>query len=75
MGQFVNPDNSSFMEAVNSEIYVDKSGLIDCTNKLICTKQKYICNSRPRRFGYALSCYVVICIYIYRTKMCEFSMF
>ncbi len=51
MGQFVNPDNSSFMEAVNSEIYVDKSGLIDCTNRLICTKQKYICNSRPRRFG------------------------
>ena len=29
MGMFVNPDNSAFQVALNSEIYVDKSGLID----------------------------------------------
>ena len=28
MGMFVNPDNSAFQVALNSEIYVDKSGLI-----------------------------------------------
>ena len=32
IGRFVNPDNSAFREAVNSEIYVDKSGIIRYTN-------------------------------------------
>ena len=27
MGMFVNPDNSAFQVALNSEIYVDKTGL------------------------------------------------
>ena len=55
MGRFVNPDNSIFQEAVNSEIYVDKSGLISYTNKVLCTTQKFICNSRPRRFGKSMT--------------------
>ena len=55
MGRFVNPDNSLFQEAVNSEIYVDKSGLISYTNKVLCTTQKFICNSRPRRFGKSMT--------------------
>ena len=28
MGKFVNPDNTAFQVALNSEIYVDKTGLI-----------------------------------------------
>lgn len=28
MGRFVNPDNYAFQKAVNSEIYVDKTGLL-----------------------------------------------
>ena len=28
MGMFANPDNSAFQVALNSEIYVDKTGLI-----------------------------------------------
>ena len=55
MGVFVNPENAGFIEALNSEIYVDKSGLISVTNKRINTKQKYICVSRPRRFGKSLN--------------------
>lgn len=51
MGRFVNPDNNAFQKAVNSEIYVDKTGLLSYTNKVIDTKQAFICNSRPRRFG------------------------
>ena len=51
MGIYLNPTNESFQEAVNSEIYVDKSGLISFTNKRIKTSQKHICVSRPRRFG------------------------
>lgn len=51
MGIYLNPDNDKFFEAVNSEIYVDKSELIRYTNSVLRTKQKYLCVSRPRRFG------------------------
>ncbi len=51
MGRFVNPDNSAFQVALNSEIYVDKTGLISYTNSVLDTTNAYICNSRPRRFG------------------------
>ncbi|MCL2323519.1 MAG: ATP-binding protein [Oscillospiraceae bacterium] len=51
MGFYFNPPNIGFKESLCSEIYVDKSGIIAYTNKVICTQQKYICISRPRRFG------------------------
>lgn len=43
------------MEAVRSEIYVDKTGLIAYTNKCLNTMDKYICVSRPRRFGKSMA--------------------
>ena len=51
MGRFLNPNNSAFQVALNSEIYVDKTGLLNYINKVLNTKQAFICNSRPRRFG------------------------
>ncbi|MFR5700613.1 MAG: AAA family ATPase [Eubacterium ramulus] len=51
MGTYLNPDNSKFQESINSDIYVDKTGLITYTNSVIHTQQKCICVSRPRRFG------------------------
>lgn len=51
MGRFVNPDSSAFQVALNSKIYVDKTGLISYTNSVLDTINAYICNSRPRRFG------------------------
>ncbi|WP_455719512.1 AAA family ATPase [Agathobacter sp.] len=51
MGRFVNPGNSAFKVAVDSEIYIDKTGILEFTNSVLGTKQAYICNSRPRRFG------------------------
>ena len=51
MGRFVNPDNSAFQVALNSRIYVDKTGLIEYTNSVLDTTNAYICNSRSRRFG------------------------
>lgn len=35
----------------NSQIYVDKSLLIEKVNQLINTNQRFICITRPRRFG------------------------
>lgn len=55
MGIYLNPDNVSFQEALNSEIYIDKSRLIQYTNKVLKTKQKYISVSRPRRFGKSMA--------------------
>ena len=51
MGRFVNPGSSAFQAALNSEIYVDKTGLIEYTNRVLGTTDAYICDSRPRRFG------------------------
>lgn len=51
MGIYLNPGSDGFQEAIQSEIYVDKTGLIAQTNKYINTEQKFICVSRPRRFG------------------------
>ena len=51
MGSYLNPGNFSFKGSLRSKIYVDKSKLIAKTNEVLCTEQKYICVSRPRRFG------------------------
>ncbi|MDE5698413.1 MAG: ATP-binding protein [Lachnospiraceae bacterium] len=55
MGIYLNPKNKSFEVAVRSEIYVDKTGLIAYTNKCINTEQRFICVSRPRRFGKSMA--------------------
>ncbi len=55
MGIYLNPGNEGFRESIRSEIYVDKTGLIACTNKYLSTEQKYICVSRPRRFGKSMA--------------------
>ena len=51
MGKYINPNNESFKDTINSEIYIDKSGLIGQLNKVIGTEQKFVCVSRARRFG------------------------
>ena len=63
MGRFVNPDNSAFQVALNSEIYVDKSGLIEYTNKVMNTDRALICNSRPRRFGKSITANMLTAYY------------
>lgn len=55
MGFYLNPDNDGFQSAVRSEIYVDKTGLIGYTNKWLNTEQRYVCVSRPRRFGKSIT--------------------
>ena len=55
MGIYLNPDGSKFEEAVNSDIYVDKTGLLNYTNSVLHTMQKYLCISRPRRFGKSMA--------------------
>ena len=63
MGRFVNPDNSAFQAALNSRIYVDKTGLLDYINNVIDTTDKFICNSRPRRFGKTITADMITAYY------------
>lgn len=63
MGQFVNPDNTAFQRALNSKIYVDKTGLISYMNSVMDTEQNCICNSRPRRFGKSITANMLTAYY------------
>ncbi len=63
MGVYLNPGNEGFREAVSSDIYIDKTGLIEYTNNVLKTKQKFICVSRPRRFGKSMAAEMLAAYY------------
>ena len=63
MGSCLNPGNLSFRGSLRSKIYVDKSELIAKTNEALCTEQKYICVSRPRRFGKSMAANMLAAYY------------
>ena len=63
MGIYLNPGNERFEDAVSSEIYVDKTELIKYTNRVLKTEQKYICVSRPRRFGKSMAANMLAAYY------------
>ena len=51
MGTYLNPGNENFRETVDMDLYVDKSMLLKEINGMLGRANKYICMSRPRRFG------------------------
>ena len=63
MGNYLNPDINNFMEVVNSSIYVDKTELLEYLNSIAQTTQKYICISRPRRFGKSITANMIAAYY------------
>lgn len=68
MGQFVNPSNKAFKKMIDSEIYVDKTGMLTYMNRMISTEQCCICNSRPRRFGKSITANMLTAYY---SKGCD----
>ena len=68
MGRFLNPGNEAFSEVIHSEIYVDKTPLLEYTNKVISTTSKFICSSRPRRFGKSITAEMLSAYY---SKGCD----
>ena len=70
MGIYLNPDNSQFQEAVNKKIYVDKTLLIEKINTYRVEVNKYICMSRPRRFGKSTDANMLVAYY---SKGCDSS--
>ena len=65
MLNYLNPGGARFQKSLNSEIYVDKSMLIEKTNRAIDTTQRYLCLSRPRRFGKTMAAEMLSAYYSY----------
>ena len=53
MAYFLNAPitNNSFIEVADYKYFADKSNIIKKTNESIKTPEKYICITRPCRFG------------------------
>ena len=58
MGSYLNPGGGMFKACLRSKIYVDKSGLIAKTNEVLGTEQRFVCVSRPRRFGQSMAAHM-----------------
>ena len=63
MGNYLNPGNEKFRRMIQSEIYVDKTGMIKYTNSVLDTAQNYVCVSRPRRFGKSMAANMLTAYY------------
>jgi len=73
MGIYLNPGNKSFQISLNSKIYVDKSNLIAYTNSVINTEQRFVCVSRPRRFGKSMAASMLAAYYGLGTDSGQFE--
>ena len=71
MGVYLNPGADNFIEARKSKIYVDKSGIISYLNSVAGTTQKYVCVSRPRRFGKSMAADMISAYYDRTTEAKE----
>ncbi|MBQ7564360.1 MAG: AAA family ATPase [Lachnospiraceae bacterium] len=70
MGIYFNPGFGSFEEAVNTEIFVDKTEILLYLNSVLKTQRKYVSVSRPRRFGKSITANM-ICAYYGRPDSTE----
>ena len=55
MGIYLNPDEELLRMSVNSRIYVDKSMILHELNQLLASEDRFVCVSRPRRFGKSMA--------------------
>lgn len=55
MGLYLNPGNAAFEISRFSELYIDKSMLIAKINAIYKAEKRFICVSRPRRFGKSMA--------------------
>ena len=55
MGLYLNPGNDAFQIAINDDIYEDKTAMIAFTNSKLNKNKRYLCVSRPRRFGKSMA--------------------
>ncbi len=63
MGIYLNSGNEKLFKSVHSKVYVDKTGLLQFTNKMLNTDQQYLCISRLRRFGKSMAANMLTAYY------------
>ena len=63
MGIYLNPGADLFLEARRSKIYVDKTAMLFELSAVLGTQQKYVCVSRPRRFGQSMAANMICAYY------------
>ena len=63
MGIYLNPGDDKFQKGRRSSIYVDKSGIIAYLNQVFDTENRFICVSRPRRFGKSMAANMIAAYY------------
>ena len=68
MGIYLNPSNVNFADSANARYYVDKTMMLSVTNQFIDEKNRYICISRPRRFGKTIAGNMIAAYY---SKGCD----
>lgn len=68
MGIYLNPNADAFNNDRNTRIYVDKSLVVEELNKLVSSRDDFVCLSRPRRFGKSM---VGNLISAYYSKGCD----
>lgn len=62
MGVYVNPGNEGF-SLIRAGEYVDKTGLIALVNTSLGTTRRFVCVSRPRRFGKSFAAESLVAYY------------
>ena len=55
MGIYLNPNNVLLRQDRKAKIFIDKSMIIAELNQIVDTNGKYVCVSRPRRFGKSMA--------------------
>ncbi len=67
MGNYLNVGNAGF-DAVRKGIYVHKTEMISFMNRILGSKDKLVCVSRPRRFGKSFAAQMLCAYY---DKSCD----
>ena len=68
MGIYLNPGNANFASILKNPLYVDKTMMLSELNRFIDIDNKYICISRPRRFGKTIAGNMIAAYY---SKGCD----
>ena len=68
MGIYLNPGNENFRGFLKAPIYVDKTMMLEALNSFIDRENKYVCISRPRRFGKTIAGEMIAAYY---SKGCD----
>ncbi len=63
MGKYLNPGNEAFRISIEDDVYIDKSSLLSFTNSRIGKRKRYLCASRPRRFGKSMTAEMIAAYY------------